>query len=214
MASACSEVQPAGRPKRGSDSLRSAFRRFPGAFPAFAAFAPPVGRQRETAVLLPPILRRHNINPSLAMFSGPKVSRRTLAAQKSGTGFRKESERLSGRPRCYPQFTQAHTTYRLERLRPTQVLDVRLATRLACRGADLRPAADLKGSVGTSPEQRPSPVASVLPRGLWRPREAWLRRVARDDPQNGLSKRRTNCGPVGCGVSRGHGDVLSQTFRM
>ena len=214
MASACPEVQPASRRKRRSDSLQSASRRFPAGFPAFAGFAPVVERQREAEVPVRAILRRHNINPSLAMFSGRKVSRRTLAVQKSGTGFRKESERLSSGPRCYPQFTQAHTTYRLERLLPTQVLDVRLATRLACRGADLRPAADLKGSVGTSPEQRPSPAASVLPRGLRRPREARLRRVARDDLQNGLSKRRTNCGPVGCGVSRGHGDVLSQTFRM
>lgn len=172
MASARPEVQPVSRRKRGSDSLRSAFGRFPGDFPAFGGSAPLAERRQGVGMPVRAILRRHNINPSLAMFSGPKVSRRTLAVRKSGIGFRKESERLSGRPRCYPQFTQAHTTYRLERLRPTQVLDVRLATRLACRGADLRPAADLKGSVETSPEQRPSPVASVLPRGLWRPREA------------------------------------------
>ena len=160
------------------------------------------------------MLRRRNIDLRLTMLGGGKPSRQSLTVGKFGIGFRKESLRLSGRPQCYPQFTQPHTTYRLEPLGETLVLDVRLATRLACRGADLRPAADLKRPVETSPEQRPSPVASVLPRGPWRPEEARLRRVASGDPQNGPSKRRTNCGRVSCGVSRGHGDVLSQTFRM
>src|ERR671912_2903017 len=94
------------------------------------------------------------------------LSRRSLAIAKTGNGFSEESERLSRKGHCYPQFSQLHTTSSSEPFRLTLVLDVRLATRLACRGADQRPAADPKRPVEHSPEQASEPVATRLPRHL------------------------------------------------